>query len=319
MTAVSEDRMAGRSLRARLPTPAWPAGLPRVRRVASAPPPDWRTSIASYALTMISVVLLVLIVNLVVISQLQHFTSQNRLYSKLRLTMAEGSVPIGQLDVHGDLVAPGTPVALLDIPRLGVDEVVVEGTSSQETKLGVGHRRDTPFPGQAGVSVLMGRAAAYGGVFKHLSQLRSGDELTVTTGQGISTYRVIGARIGDVELPALDAQHGRITLVTASGAPFQPHGALRVDAELTSEAFPRPPVAITYDALPPEEEVLAGDRGRAFSLSWLAELLVIAAVASVWSWKRWNHLATWVVFVPVLGLLSLACADRIADLLPNLL
>ena len=33
----------------------------------------------------------------------------------------------------------------------------MEGTSSGTLMSGPGHRRDTPFPGQAGVSVIVGR------------------------------------------------------------------------------------------------------------------------------------------------------------------
>jgi sortase A len=323
-------RLNGRLLRERTARPVWPTGLPRVRRVESAPPPDLPTSVISYALTLASVVLLVLLLNLALVSQIQHFTAQNRLYGELRLSLAEGSVPIGQTDIFGAIVEPGTPIALLEIPAIGVNEVVVEGSSSQETKIGVGHRRDTPLPGQAGVPVLMGRSSAYGGVFARLDQLRPRDRITVTTGQGVSTYEVIGPRLGTVEVPALTGENGRLTLVTAAGSPFQPGSALRVDAELVgtrlgseekfgTDVFPMPPTAITSAALPPQEAAMAGDRSRAFSLSWLAQLLVLAAFAAVWAWKRWSPVATGVVFPPILGLLSLACADRITDLLPNLL
>lgn len=321
MTAVAEDRRTdGRLLRGRVPgRVAWPAGLPKVTKVANPRPPDWRAVVASYALMMISAILLVLLFNLTVVSQLQHANSQRRLYDELRLTVAEGSVPIGQLDVHGELVEPGTPIALIDIPKLGVNEVVVEGSSSRQTKLGVGHRRDTPYPGQPGVSVLVGRAAAYGGVFRYLELLRTGDRFSVSTGQGTSEYEVIGIRNGETQLPALGEKDGRLTLVTSTGRPFQPGGVLRLDARLISEAFPRPPIAIAAGVVDPQEEVMSGDRSRVFSLSWLVQLLAAAAVAAVWAAKRWNTLATWIVFVPVITVTALACADRVTDLLPNLL
>lgn len=318
--APARPRTSGRLLRAKLPAaPAWPAGLPRVQRVAREAPPDWRTLVLSSALSLISLVIITLLFNLTVVSQLQHWSAQHRLYGELRLSLAEGSVPIGQLDVNGQLVAAGTPVALLDIPRLGTHEVVVEGTSSQVTKLGVGHRRDTPMPGQPGVSVLMGRASAYGGPFRNIGELRSGDVFTVTTGQGIARYRVIGARTGIVELPVLGPEDGRLTLATARGRPFQPSGVLYVDAELTSKAQPRPAVAIAPGVLSHDDQVMAGNTSRAFSLSWLAELLLAMSLAAVWAWKRWSRPATWIVFVPVLAMIALACADRFDDLLPNLL
>jgi len=303
----------------KLPKPSWPSGLPKLERVAVEAEPSDRTMVLSYALSLLSAVLLVLLVNLTVVSQLQHYAAQHRLYHQLRLSLAEGSVPIGQLDVNGALVAPGTPIALLEIPEIGVHEVVVEGSTSQETKLGVGHRRDTPFPGQAGVAVLEGRSAAYGGVFKHLDELTRGATFTVTTGQGVSTYRVLGVRDASTKLPELTTDAGRMTLVTAAGRPYMPSGVLRVDADLISKTYPRPPVALGPGAIAGDEQALTGDRSRISSLAWLLELLVVLGVGAVWAWKRWDRFAAWVVFAPLLTVTAFAAADRVCDLLPNLL
>ncbi|WP_182377525.1 sortase [Nocardioides sp. WS12] len=321
MTTATEDRRTeGRALRDKSPRKFWPTGLPRLSKVANPTPPDWRTVVGSYALSMLSIILLALLFNLTVVSQVQHFTAQHRLYDQVRLSIAEGSVPIGQRDVNGELVEAGTPIAVLEIPRLDIREVVVEGSSSRQTKLGVGHRRDTPFPGQAGASVLVGRSAAYGGVFRYLEMLRPGDTVKVSTGQGTSAYRVLGARVGEQKLPALEpGKDGRLTLITSNGRPFQPSGVLMVDAELTSTAFPRPPVAIAEGYVDPHERMLTGDDSRVFSLSWLIQLLVAASIAAVWAAKRWNVMATWVVFIPVISMIALACADRVTDLLPNTL
>jgi sortase A len=70
-------------------------------------------------------------------------------------------------------LAWGTPVALLEIPRLGLREVIVEGTSSDPMMSGPGHRRDTPLPGQVGTSVIAGWRATYGGPFRSIDQLRA--------------------------------------------------------------------------------------------------------------------------------------------------
>lgn len=305
--------------RRKVPRPTWPSGWPRVQRVAREADPDDRTVVLSYAMSLLSALVIVLVVNLTLVSQLQHYAAQHRLYGELRQTLAEGSAPIGQLDVTGHLVQPGTPIALLQIPELGVKEVVVEGSTSDQTKLGVGHRRDTPFPGQAGVSVLIGRKAAYGGVFAHLDQLTAGQTFSVTTGQGVSTYRVIGVRSATTQLPTLTTGAGRLTLVTATGHPFMPSGVLRVDADLVSKAFPRPAVTLGPGAIASDEQALKGDHSGVSTLAWLLELLVLLGVAAVWAWKRWDVLATWVVFTPLIAVTALAAADRVCDLLPNLL
>jgi LPXTG-site transpeptidase (sortase) family protein len=300
------------------PLPGLTRNLPKVTRIPESQRRPSALVDVSYAMTILALVLLTLLLNLTVVSQIQHFSAQHRLYHQLRQTLAEASTPIGQLDAKGRPVRPGTPIALLKIPSLGISEVVVEGTASRQTKIGVGHRPDTPYPGQPGTAVLMGRAAAYGGVFGKLDRLRPGQVFTVRTGQGLARYKVIGVRDGQ-KVPALTGTAGRLTLVTAQGSPFLPHGVLRVDADLVSTSFGRPPIAFAPGMIAANQQALGSDRSRMFSLSWLLELLVLLTVGAVWAWKRWSHPAMWVVFVPVLAATGLACADRVCDLLPNLL
>lgn len=297
----------------------WPQRMPRLQRVVSEEPVDPRIVVLSWALTILSACLLILALNLLVVGRVQHFTAQHRMYGQLRQSLAEGSVPIGQTDVNGHLVKPGTPMALLTIPELGIREVVVEGTSSSETMKGVGHRPDTPLPGQPGVSVLMGRAAAYGGVFRHLDDLAPGARFTVQTGQGTATYQVIGARTGTTALPVLGPDDGRLTLVTATGAPYLPHGVLRVDAELVSKAFPAPAAVLPPGGIRTAENALRGDTSHAFALSWLAALLLAVVLGAAWSWQRWRRMATWIVFGPILAAVTVFVARDVITFLPNLL
>jgi hypothetical protein len=63
---------------------------------------------------------------------------------------------VAAVDDGGRLVPTGTPTAVLEIPRLGVRGVVGVGTSSDALKSGPGHLRDSPMPGQAGASVILG-------------------------------------------------------------------------------------------------------------------------------------------------------------------
>jgi sortase A len=320
MTAVDDrPRTATPPPSAPPPAPAAPAAAPAAKPAPARPPVEPSRQVLSYVLSLVSLVLLVLLVQLTLVSQLQHFAAQKSLYRELRLHLAEGSVPIGQQDINGRLVTPGTPLALLEIPEIGVREVVVEGTTSRETRIGVGHKRDTPLPGQAGGSVLMGRAAAYGGAFGKLDQLKAGDTFTVTTGQGVSTFAVIGQSTGDISLPQLAPGGGRLTLITAAGTSFMPTGARRLFASLVTPAFPAPPVAIAKGNIEPSEAAMAGDWGTLVPLSWLLELLIGLSVAAVWTWKRWGHKGTWIAFAPLLVAVSVAGADRICALLPNLM
>ena len=86
----------------------------------------------------------------------------------------------------GLTVSASIPVAVLAIPKLGLTEVVFEGTEASVLKDGPGHMRSTPLPGQAGVSVIMGRSTMYGGPFGRIGTLAPDDTLIVTDASGNS-------------------------------------------------------------------------------------------------------------------------------------
>lgn len=265
--------------------------------------------------------LLALVTNLVLLSGLQERAAQQTGFDTLRNELAKGTAPVGPTGPDGRLLALGTPVALLTIDRIGLrDTVVFEGTTSGVLTHGPGHRRDTVLPGQVGTSVLMGRAAAYGAPFGDLDRLGPGDAITVTTGQGRATFRVIDKRVaGDPVPPPPAAGHGRLTLVTARGAPFLPDGLLRVDADLVSAAQPAPPQALPTDALGGAEQALGHDTHSVWALVLWLQALLLAVVGAVWSWYRWGRWQTWIVFVPVTLLVGLFVADQATLLLPNLM
>src|ERR1700722_3156099 len=82
----------------------------------------------------------------------------------------------------------GSPVALMDIPAIGLTQVVVEGTTPSDLKTGPGHLMDTPPPGEAGNVVIAGRRTTYGSPFAKLGNLAKGNIVKVDTGQGSATY-----------------------------------------------------------------------------------------------------------------------------------
>ncbi|MCO4256943.1 sortase [Pseudarthrobacter cellobiosi] len=301
---------------------AWLRRTARNRRRATPVrlPPSHTNKAISLGLAMVSVILFGQIINIVIISQVQHSTTQTRLFEELRTGLAEGSAPLGQTDHTGALVAPGTPLALLSIPALDIQETVVEGTTSRELMDGVGHRRDTPLPGQSGTSVLMGRAAAYGGPLGQLTRLAPGERFTVTTGLGVAEFEVMGhRRAGDPGPSIPTGDEGRLTLTTAAGAAFLPDGVLRVDAKLLSKAFPKTAPVLYPASLEAAELPLGSDTSDLVGLLVCLELLILAAMAAVWSWYRWGQRETWLVFLPMLGALSVLTGTQVSLLLPNLL
>lgn len=300
--------------------------MPSARRTVRDRPPAAEAALgnsefrlAGHMLGIVAVLTLSFLIELTVLGDLRHARDQIHLAAEFRGELANAVAPVGSFDDANIPLAAGTPVALLVIPRLNLREVVVEGTSSGTLMSGPGHRRDTPFPGQAGVSVIVGRRATYGGPFGSLGQLRAGDRITVTTGQGPNVFRVLGVRhAGNLLPPPLSSGHGRLTLVTADGPPLRPTDVLRVDADLTS-ATQDSGGRLPSLALPASDVVMAGDRSALLSVVAWSMLLFAGALGTVWIRFRVGWWQAWVIGVPVLVALGLAVCDDIAAMLPNLL
>jgi hypothetical protein len=306
---------------ARSNLPIWlrkPPSRPKVRRPAPTPREiRWWIGVSWL---LISTLALGFVAHVTLVGSLQHSRAQYVLYQQLRSSLALATAPLGQLDVNGELVANGTPIGYLTIERLGVAEVIVQGTTSADLTNGPGHRRDTVMPGQEGTSIIMGRQATYGGPFSLLAGLQTGDVIEVVTGQGTSTFEVFGVRQeGDLLPQPLAAGEGRLELVTADGLPLAPSGSLHVDAKLTSEAKETPTPVFTKEVLSPAEFAMATDPGAWLGILFSFQWLLAAVIAVRWVRSKWGMWQTWVVAVPVLLAVGAMTAGAAMNALPNLL
>jgi sortase A len=88
-------------------------------------------------------------------------------------------------------VAPGKALAVLDIPKIQVDnKVIVEGVGRNELRKGPGHVPSTVLPGQPGTFGVSGHRTTYGAPFYRLNELTKGDTITVVTRDAVYTYTV---------------------------------------------------------------------------------------------------------------------------------
>ncbi|MFF2845173.1 sortase [Streptomyces sp. NPDC058001] len=275
---------------------------------------------AGAALCVLAALLLGFAANLTIVGHLQHSRDQQTAYDELRRQLALGIAPVGQRAFDGKLLEPGAELALLRIPALGLKEVVAEGTASGVLMSGPGHRRDTPLPGQAGTSVIMGRQWGYGSPFNHLSQVPLDSEIRVTTGQGIAVYRVTNVRLeGDPLPPVLKEGEGRLTLITADGGPYTPSGTIRVDAKLTSAVQAAPPRSLAPGWIDASEQAMGSESAAWLSVFLWSQGLLLAALLTMAAHRAWGRWQTWIVGVPVLAAFGLAVSGAAARLLPNLL
>jgi LPXTG-site transpeptidase (sortase) family protein len=79
------------------------------------------------------------------------------------------------------------PLAVLRIPRVGIEAPVLEGTDDMTLNRGVGHIEDTAVPGASGN---IGLAGHRDGFFRALKDIAPGDALDVETTAGLTHYRV---------------------------------------------------------------------------------------------------------------------------------
>jgi sortase A len=143
----------------------------------------------------------------------------------------------------------GSPVAIIDIPAMKLEQVVVEGVGPQQTRRGPGHVPGTAGPGQPGNSAIVARRSTFGGPFRPLGTLEEGDEILVTTTQGQSIYVVTEIRSDEVA----DGDGTRPTEeeTTTATAPPAPAGVAGEDAETEERELDAalPVGAITTDEL----------------------------------------------------------------------
>lgn len=251
------------------------------------------------------------------LSGVEQHVIQTRLYDEFRLQLAAETAPLAEP------VQAGSPVAMINAPSAGIyNLIVVEGTTSRLLMSGPGHLSDTPLPGQAGTSVILGRSVTFGAPFGRITQMSVGDVVTVTTGEGVFRYRVEDVRRpGSPPPPTLDAGGSRLTLVTSAGGGWRsgwaPTRTVFVDALLAGKALPVPagvPATVRPASLP-----MHNDPSATFALIFWLEGLVLVTFAASWTWVRWGRFETWVVGAPVFLAVLWGTSDALMRFLPNLL
>jgi sortase A len=92
-------------------------------------------------------------------------------------------------------VSDGDPIGRIVIPSIGVDIVVVQGTSTGDLTQGPGHYPSTPFPGQPGTTAIAGHRTTYLAPFRHLDGLHGGNHIELQMPYATLDYRVQRTRV----------------------------------------------------------------------------------------------------------------------------
>lgn len=219
----------------------------------------------------------------------------------------------------------GDAIAILRIPKIGVDKAVVQGVGVEDLKRAPGHYPDTPLPGEPGNSAIAGHRTTYGAPFYRLDELEKGDPIVVTTLRGTFRYEV---RTTQVVLPqqveVLNASpDNRLTLTTCEPR-FSAAKRLIVVAELVdTPAAPAEPAVPDQGPQPAEPGAVAtldsGLSGEPASpmpaFIWGADAAVLAF--GIWRLsKRWRRWPAYVLGSPAFLLLLYLFFENFSRLLP---
>lgn len=142
------------------------------------------------------------------------------------------SIPVQELaDENG-------VIAVLSIPSISCKEAVKEGSSSGILAKALGHMEGTALPGRIGNCVIAGhRNYNFGLYFNRLNEVKAGDEITLTTREGVYTYIVTETRVVEPkEISILEqTEDTRLTLITCTPIYIATHRLIVVAELVTME------------------------------------------------------------------------------------
>ncbi len=219
---------------------------------------------------------------------------------------------VADLAVNRPEIPAGSAVAALQIPRIKMNEVVIQGDSVENLRAGPAHRSSTPLPGQKGNSVLLGHNRRYGATFGDLDRLAKGDEVFVQARNEPAVRLVVASvtRVDADETGSLGrTDDTRVTLVTSAGGYLSTDRRVVV-AVATGEEAPSPS-GFGGSFNPTRPSPLFNP------MLGLAYLAVAAAVVSfIWLRRRHRLLVTGLAIAPFVLLAALAFALSLDFLFP---
>jgi sortase A len=217
---------------------------------------------------------------------------------------------------------PGSVMAELEVPRIGLTQYVVSGTAADDLAKGPGHYLGTALPGQAGNVAIAGHRTTHGAPFNRLAELSPGDPifLVTTAGQRL-TYVVSTApfAVSPSNVAVLNNfGDDRLTLTTCNPefsavqrlivvAAYQPPGASHPTpmAKARGKAYKLAPAATSNWNLGLLPWVLL-----------VGTTLVLLGIAHRRLARMYGREGRWIVLVPIWIGLLLALFELLTNFLP---
>jgi LPXTG-site transpeptidase (sortase) family protein len=168
-------------------------------------------------------------------------------------------------------VPEGEALGRLQIDKLGVDYVFVQGTAGASLRKGPGHyHSDTRLPGEGGTVGLAGHRTTYEAPFRDVDQLGAGDRIVLRMPYGRFTYQVTGHRIVPADYGQAFTPGGGERLVLSACHPlYSATKRILVDARLVASEPLGAAVEPTVPAVPADSPKLIAQRRTAARLKAL--------------------------------------------------
>ena len=132
-------------------------------------------------------------------------------------------LPIKRVSVAEPLeLTEGSLIGKLEIPRIGISVMVLQGVDEETLVLGAGHVPGTPLPGPDGNSVIAGHRDTF---FRKLEAIQPGDRVQFSTLRGTSEYVVESTEIVEPDETRVMESRGIAELTLISCYPFYFVGA----------------------------------------------------------------------------------------------
>lgn len=231
---------------------------------------------------------------------------------------------------------PGDPIAILRIPKLGLEKVVVEGTDVASLRKGPGHQPGTAVLGGPGNAVIGGHRTTYGAPFYRLDELEPGDAIIVQVPTGEVRYTVTGSEVVEpTDVWILDpTPDDRLTLFTCTprysaaqrlvvtAAPESTLAVGRSEPAVPAEveaAAPAPPqrqVTPRPEPAAPTPELAAATGSTTTAVVWALGTALLAGL--VWFLgRRYRRLVIYPLGAPVVAIALFLTFEHVAALLPS--
>lgn len=150
-------------------------------------------------------------------------------------------------DAFGRRLPVGHPVGRLLIPRIGLDQVVLQGERRAATgvagndpgllRSGPVHYGLTPLPGAGEPFAVAGHRTTFGAPFFRLNELRKGDRVTVVTPYARLDYEVMKLTVVQPSDVSVLRDRGYALVLTTCNPPYSASTRLIVWADVISFRF----------------------------------------------------------------------------------